>query len=143
MGIHPFGDGNGRTSRVIESFLLYKSGVNARGFYSLANYYYQNREEYVDTLDLVRFKSSPDVTPFIRFAVRGLVEELHQVHQEVIREVRMISFKDYARERLQSSGRLGSKTGIRQLLLLLELREQRVPVKDIWRTSIATWEVKP
>ena len=45
--IHPFGDGNGRTSRAVESFLLYGAGVNARGFFSLANYFYRNRQEYV------------------------------------------------------------------------------------------------
>ena len=53
VSIHPFGDGNGRTSRGVESFLLYKAGVNVRGFYSLANYYYERRSEYVRLLDHV------------------------------------------------------------------------------------------
>ena len=41
VSIHPFGDGNGRMSRGAESFLLYKAGINARGFYSLATYYFK------------------------------------------------------------------------------------------------------
>lgn len=57
VSIHPFGDGNGRTSRGVESFLLFKADVNSRGFYSLANYYYRNRSEYVRLLDYVRFES--------------------------------------------------------------------------------------
>lgn len=32
ISIHPFGDGNGRTSRAVESFMLYRAGINAFGF---------------------------------------------------------------------------------------------------------------
>ena len=129
--VHPFGDGNGRTSRGVESFLLYKAGVNARGFYSLANYYYRNRSDYFALLNHVRFISDPDAAPFVIFALRGLVEELQEVHAEILREVRVISFRDFARERLQEEGRLGSRTGNRQLLFLLELGEQKIAVADI------------
>lgn len=131
ISIYPFGDGNGRTSRGVESFLLYKAGVNARGFYSLANYYYRNRSDYVAILNFVRFVSDPDAAPFVNFALRGLVEELESVHSEILREVRVISFRDFARERLQAEGRLGSHTGNRQLLFLLELGDQEIAVADI------------
>ena len=131
VSIHPFGDGNGRTSRGVESFLLYKAGVNARGFYSLANYYYRNRSDYVALLNHVRFVSDPDAAPFVNFALRGLVEELQDVYSEILREVRVISFRDFARERLQAEGRLGSRTGNRQLLFLLELGDQEIAVADI------------
>ena len=131
ISVHPFGDGNGRTSRGAESFLLYKAGVNARGFYSLANYYYRNRSDYVALLNHVRFVSDPDAAPFVGFALRGLVEELEQVHSEILHEVRVIAFRDYARERLQTEGRLGSHTGNRQLLFLLELVGQEVAAADI------------
>ncbi len=131
ISAHPFGDGNGRTSRGAESFLLYKAGVNARGFYSLANYYYRNRSDYVALMNHVRFVSDPDAAPFVGFALRGLVEELEQVHSEILHEVRVIAFRDYARERLQTEGRLGSHTGNRQLLFLLELVGQEVAAADI------------
>ena len=61
VSIHPFGDGNGRTSRDVESYLLYQAGINARGFYSLANFYYQHRAEYVRQLRLVQFRSTDDL----------------------------------------------------------------------------------
>ena len=119
ISIHPFGDGNGRTSRAVESYLLYQAGVNARGFYSLANYYYRNRSAYVQGLDNVRFRTDPDLTPFVLFALKGLVEELEIVHQEVIAEVQIISFRDYAREILLDAQKLGKPAGERQLTLLL------------------------
>lgn len=128
ISIHPFGDGNGRTSRAMESFLLYQGGLNARGFYSLANYYYRRRPEYVALLDHVRFESGGSLTPFILFALRGLVEELESVHAGVIQEVRVIAFRDYAREHLLDAKKLRTKTGERMFQLLLGLVAERGPV---------------
>lgn len=121
ISIHPFGDGNGRTARGLESFLLFQAGVNARGFYSLANYYYQQRPEYTAMLDHVRFNTDGNITPFIRFALVGLVEGQEEVHQQILAAVTVIAFRDYAREILSQDGKLGTKVGERLLLFLLEL----------------------
>ena len=132
VSIHPFGDGNGRASRGVESFLLYKAGVNVRGFYSLANYYYRKRPEYIDMLTHVRFVSNPDVTPFVQFALTGLAEELEQVHEEILQETRLIAFHDYARERISGDGGgLERPAGRRRLNLVLGLHTSVVPVGDI------------
>ncbi len=131
ISIHPFGDGNGRTSRAVESYLLYQAGVNARGYYSLANYYYSRRSEYVATLDHVRFESCPDLTPFVMFALRGLVEELTNVYNEVLAVVRRISFRDFAREMLTTTGKIGTPGGQRQLSLLNGLSTGPVSIKAL------------
>lgn len=131
VSIHPFGDGNGRTSRGVESFLLYKAGVNVRGFYSLANYYYRNRAEYVEMLDRVRFIYAPNVTPFVEFALRGMVEELKDLHEEALAHARLFAFRDFARETLEQEGRLGTKAGERQLGFLLALAGQEAPLRDL------------
>ena len=125
ISIHPFGDGNGRTARAIESYLLYQGRINARGFYSLANFYYKNREEYVVQLDRVRFQSNGDLTEFILFAMRGLDSELNQLHEEVLGEARRTAFRDYAREFFQGNEKLRSKNGARMISLLVDLT--RVP----------------
>ena len=130
VSIHPFGDGNGRTSRAVESYLLYQAGVNARGFYSLANYYYEHRAEYVRHLDLVRFGRGNDLTPFILFALRGLVEELRSVSREVFAEARLTVFRDYARQTLSADGSLGAR-GERVLNFIVELGAQRVAMADL------------
>ena len=131
VSIHPFADGNGRTARAVESFLLYQSGVNARGFYSLANYYYRNRPEYIEELNWVRFRSDPDLTPFVRFALEGLVEELELVEREVIEEVRVIAFRDHARERLDADNKLQKRAGSRLLELLYGLSRAPVSLRDL------------
>ncbi|MBI4301579.1 MAG: Fic family protein [Chloroflexi bacterium] len=123
VSIHPFGDGNGRTARAVESLLLYKSMINARGFYSLSNFYYKNREDYIRHLDYVRFQSDGDLTPFVLFALRGLVEELKIVHREVLESVRSITFNDYAREYIEREVGLSSLRGRRLLFAILDLKE--------------------
>lgn len=131
VSIHPFADGNGRTSRAVESYLLYQSGVNARGFYSLANYYYRNRPEYIEQLNRARFQHDPDLTPFVGFGLKGLVEELELVHQEIIDEVRSIAFRDYARELLGFDGKLGRPAGERLMTLLIGLSRTPVVLKEL------------
>ena len=131
VSIHPFGDGNGRTSRAVESFLLYKAGVNVRGYYSLSNYYYQNRSEYITNLNRVREQGIFNLTPFVAFALQGLVDELEQVHAEVLGEVRIIAFRDYARESLADSFRLGTPAGQRQLNFLIGLSNGSVSLREL------------
>ena len=135
VSIHPFGDGNGRSSRAVESFLLYKAGVNVRGFYSLANYYYEHRSEYVRFLDEVRFGSDPDITPFVVFAMNGLTSELEQVHAELLSQLTIVSFRDYAFEEMSMSGRLRTRAGLRQFMFLLELGDQRVALDALMTGS--------
>lgn len=132
VSIHPFGDGNGRASRGAESFMLYKAGINARGFYSLANYYYRYRAEYVQMLDRVRFETKGDLTPFVLFALNGLTQELEDVHSEVLNQVLIISYRDFVREVLESHRKLGTPSGERMFHFLLELDEP-VSIKDLRR----------
>ena len=131
ISIHPFGDGNGRTSRAVESFMLYSGGVNSLGFYSLANFYYRRRPEYIEMLDRARFVHDGDLTEFVQFALRGLREELEDVHAEALEFVRVFAFTDYARQALQVRGGLRSKTGERRLDLVLQLTGEPVPIVDL------------
>lgn len=129
VSIHPFGDGNGRTARVVESFLLYQAGINARGFFSLANHYYQNRDKYMSLLDEVRFRTNNNLTPFLLFSLCGLVEELQTVHKEVMDVVQQISFKDYARESLQ--GQRATKSGERIWSLFFGLGDETISLREL------------
>ncbi len=132
VSIHPFGEGNGRTSRGVESFMLYQAEVNARGFYSLANYYYENRSDYIWHLNNARFNSAKDLTPFIMFGLTGLVQELKAVHAQVIREVKLISYHDFARDIFQhDGGGLGTKAGERLFHFLIALGRDPIPMSQL------------
>lgn len=119
--IHPFGDGNGRASRGVESFMLYRAGINAFGFYSLANFYYQNRDAYVDALTAARFQSGGDLTDFALFAVEGLASELEQVRRELMAMIQVIAFHEYARQTLDEVPGLGDRRRARMLELIRRL----------------------
>ena len=99
----------------------------------MANFYYQNRPEYEAMLDHVRFQTNGDITPFIRFALRGLVAELETVHQEILAEVTIIAFRDFARETLTLDGKLGTKPGERMFHFLLGLSGHAVPIAQLRR----------
>ena len=143
ISVHPFGDGNGRTARAVESFLLHQARINALGFYSLSNFYYRSWTQYIEALDQVRFKSGHDLTPFILFALEGLVAELESVHQEVLNAVAVIAFRDFASREVLLSPGLGRKAGERMYSLLVgleapaaihDLRSGRHPAASAYRS---------
>ncbi|GIM45219.1 hypothetical protein DNHGIG_07680 [Collibacillus ludicampi] len=106
--IHPFGDGNGRTSRALEAYILYAGGYNVRGFYSLANYHYRHRDDYIDQLNKARFVYNGNLTPFIKYCLRAFLHELEGVQESILEYVRRVMYKDYVIEELQL-GRINSR----------------------------------
>jgi len=79
--IHPFGNGNGRTARLIEVQILSESGVVPLVATNLlSDHYNKTRDAYYLALNAAQ----RDVAEFIRYAVRGLADEL----REQIRVVR-------------------------------------------------------
>jgi Fic family protein len=78
--IHPFGDGNGRVSRLVEAGVLYRQGYNVHGFYGLSNYFYQNDVKYKTFLQTSRAKQPFELNDFIEFGVKGFEEELDGIN---------------------------------------------------------------
>ncbi|MYK89756.1 MAG: Fic family protein [Acidobacteria bacterium] len=143
ISIHPFGDGNGRTSRAVESFLLYRSGINSLGFYSLANFYYLHRPEYLEMLTRARFvfgredSEFVDLTEFSKFALGGLRDELELVRTETAGFLRSLAIADYARETLRKDGQLRSRVGERQLQLVRLAIGSPIPMAALRRREHA------
>ena len=73
--IHPFGDGNGRTARLIEFQILLEAGIPTSAAHLLSNFYNQTRTEYYRQLDKTS-KTKGDISDFIRYAIKGYVDEL-------------------------------------------------------------------
>jgi Fic family protein len=83
--IHPFGDGNGRTGRLLEFYILLRAGNPDIASHILSNFYNLTRTEYYRHLD--RAKKDRDLTAFITYAVQGyhdgLIETLRAVQDNV------------------------------------------------------------
>ena len=70
--IHPFLDGNGRTGRLLITFLLVHEGVLHRPLLYLSHYLKRHRAEYYDRLMAVR--EDGDWEGWLRFFLRGVAE---------------------------------------------------------------------
>jgi Fic family protein len=115
--IHPFSDGNGRTSRALEAYILYSHGYNVRGFYSLANYHYRHRDEYIEQLNKARFIDNGNLTPFVKYCLRAFLHELEGVQQSILDYVKLITFKDYVVEAVKFGEINNRQFNIMQFLL--------------------------
>ena len=70
LWIHPFGDGNGRVARMLESRILMSAGVPAIASQILTCYYHETHAEYLRQLEVAARDRSP--TSFIAYAADGL-----------------------------------------------------------------------
>jgi Fic family protein len=86
--IHPFGDGNGRTARLVEFGILATAGIPSVGAHLLSNHYNATRSNYYRQLARAS-KSGGDLIPFLGYAAEGFVGELQQqlndVHELIVR----------------------------------------------------------
>lgn len=79
--IHPFDDGNGRTGRLVEFYILMRGGLPSLASHLLANHYNNTRSEYCRQLQ--RAKDDRALTAFIEYAVTGLRDGLTRAVKEV------------------------------------------------------------
>lgn len=118
--IHPFGDGNGRTARLVEFQTLLGVGMPTVACHLLSNHYNQTRMEYYRLLSLAGKTS--DVFPFIRYAVQGLADQLDR-QIKVIREYQFeIAWKDFVYDTFRDQR---SAAAHRRRQLSLELGKQK------------------
>jgi hypothetical protein len=76
--IHPFGDGNGRTARLIEFQLLLAAGFPTPACHLLSNYYNKTRAKYYQVLRETSRADGYPVWKFISYAIQGFLEELRE-----------------------------------------------------------------
>lgn len=87
--IHPFIDGNGRTTRLATKVLLAGMGLNTFNLFSFENYYNQNVTKYFQNVGLVGnyydVKDNVNFTPWLEYFTDGIIDELLRVGNELTR----------------------------------------------------------
>ena len=78
--IHPFLDGNGRTSRLLSTLCLYRSGYDFKRLFTISEYYDRDRASFYHALQSVR-ESGMDMTGWLEFFVEGLSTQLAEVRE--------------------------------------------------------------
>lgn len=94
--MHPFGDGNGRTARALEAFMLRQAGVNDMVMVSLSNYYYEHKDEYLAALFASR-QAGHDLTAFLKFALRAVADRCNAVAAAITANHKRTLFREFAR----------------------------------------------
>ena len=122
--IHPFGDGNGRTARLVEYQLLLSCGVPSAAAHLLSNHYNMTRDEYYRQLDLSG-RSGGDIFPFIKYALQGFVDGLNEQILTIEKHQLEALWMSYVHETFRNKV---SVTGIRRRQLAVDLTEAPEPV---------------
>jgi Fic family protein len=115
--IHPFGDGNGRTARLIEFQILVHAGVPMPSAHLLSNHYNATRAEYYRQLDRAH-QSGGEVAPFLIYAVRGFVEGLREQIERIKNTHWLTAWREYVFEQFENDN---SPTAKRRRALVLAL----------------------
>lgn len=79
--IHPFVDGNGRTARVIATFILRLNGFDINAYFSLDEFYNLNRLNYEDALKSA--DKSQDLTEWLEYFTYGVLNSIKKVKKEI------------------------------------------------------------
>jgi Fic family protein len=78
--VHPFLDGNGRTSRLLSTLCLYRAGYDFKRLFTISEYYDRNRPSFYRAIQSVR-ESGMDMTGWLEYYVEGLTTQLAEVRQ--------------------------------------------------------------
>ncbi|OGU14265.1 MAG: hypothetical protein A2X61_16740 [Ignavibacteria bacterium GWB2_35_12] len=117
--IHPFGDGNGRTGRLIEFYILLRGGNPDIASHILSNHYNTTRPEYYRHLDDARKRNS--LTSFIEYALEGFHDGLEQTLLSIQESQFKITWQKYVYDIL-SEKQAGSKiVNKRRRVLVMEM----------------------
>lgn len=83
--IHPYYDGNGRTARLLTTFVLHRGGYDLKGLYSLEEYYARNLAAYYQALTIgpshnyYEGRAKADITPWVEYFCDGMADSFENV----------------------------------------------------------------
>ena len=127
--IHPFGDGNGRTARLVEVYLLLRAGVPVPAAHLLSNFYNTTRPQYykeLDALSRVSNGSLPGLDSFLSYAVQGLVDGLNEQLRLVTEHHLHVIWEHYIYSRFSAEKQQATAKRQRDLLLSFDGKERHI-----------------
>ena len=128
--IHPFGDGNGRTARLVEFLILFGSGVPDIAAHLLSNHYNITRVEYYRQLD-ASSKSGGNTLPFLRYALEGFIDGLEEQLRYIESHQFNVVWQNFVHESFQATKATKTNKRRRDLVLALSSSSNPVPLNQI------------
>ncbi len=90
--IHPYFDGNGRTTRLLTSGILHECGYGLKGIYSLEEYYAHDLQAYYNALSIGPShnyyfgRAEADITSWLEYFCTGIAQSFEIVRNKAIKE---------------------------------------------------------
>ncbi|MEW6185456.1 MAG: Fic family protein [Thermodesulfobacteriota bacterium] len=78
--VHPFLDGNGRTSRLLSTLCLYRAGYDFKRLFTISEYYDRDRPAFYRAIQSVRERDM-NMTGWLEYFVEGLTTQLAEVRE--------------------------------------------------------------
>ena len=89
--IHPYYDGNGRTGRLLATFLLHRGGYGLHGFFSLEEHHARDLAAYYRSLavhphhNYYEGRAEADLTPWLEYFLQILADVFAAAREETLR----------------------------------------------------------
>ena len=116
--IHPFGDGNGRTARLVEYLLLIRAGIPSTAAHLLSNHYNETRNAYYSELAKAS-KSGGDVFSFMQYAIQGFVDGVAEHYERVRGTHLLLAWESYVYEQFRGEKKTDTSARRRDIALAL------------------------
>lgn len=113
--IHPFLDGNGRTGRMLITFLLVKRNLLENPVLFLSSFFNKHKNVYYDKLN--GYQSEGDVFGWLEFFLDGVIETAKE-SIDVSKKIRNIRDEDMGK--IQGLAKRESESGIKVIIYLFE-----------------------
>jgi Fic family protein len=81
--VHPFIDGNGRTARILATYILLKSGFDTKRFFALDDFYNSDRPSYYTALRTVD-PTKRELTQWLEYFCEGVNVSLEVVRKKIL-----------------------------------------------------------
>ncbi len=86
--IHPFDDGNGRTSRLLSTLCLYRKGYDFKRLFTISEYYDRDRASFYRAIQEVRERGM-DLTGWIEYFTDGLATQMREIQDRGEKVIRL------------------------------------------------------
>jgi len=104
--IHPFLDGNGRTSRLLSTLCLYRTGYDFKRLFTISEFYDRDRPAFYRAIQSAR-EQDMDLTVWLDYFVKGLATQMKEVRDRGELVIR----KDLLVRKLELSDRQSAALG--------------------------------
>lgn len=129
--IHPFLDGNGRTSRLLSTACLYRAGYDFKKLFSISQFYDRDRKAFYRALQNVR-ESDMDLTGWLEYFTEGLSVHMIEVADRGKQAIR----KELISRKYDLSNRQELLVGFLLEHLTMNVQDAEVICSDVNRRTL-------